>query len=64
MNQKNDGFTGKEDNMNNFEKFVSAWDNKEETVKQVAFQLPSCIKTEEGANIYADLFVNAKPQVP
>ena len=46
--------------MNNFEKFVSAWDNKEETVKQVVFQLPSCIKTEEGASIYADLFSVAR----
>ena len=46
--------------MNNFEKFVSAWDKKEESVKQVVFQLPSCIKTEEGANIYADLFSVAR----
>ena len=46
--------------MNNFEKFVSAWDKKEESVKQVVFQLPSCIKTEEGAEIYADLFSVAR----
>lgn len=42
--------------MMNFEKTVSVWDKKEESVKQVVFQLPSCIKTEEGAEIYADLF--------
>ena len=43
--------------MMNFEKTVSVWDKKkEETINQTIFQLPSCIKTEEGASIYANLF--------
>lgn len=42
--------------MKNFEMMVAVYDTKEEVIKQVAFQLPSCIKTEEGASIYADLF--------
>lgn len=46
--------------MKHFEKNVSVWDTKEETVKQTIFQLPSCIKTEEGANVYADLFSVAR----
>lgn len=42
--------------MKNFEMMVAVYDTKEEVIKQVAFQLPSCIKTEEGASIYANLF--------
>lgn len=42
--------------MKNFEMMVAVYDTKEEVIKQGAFQLPSCIKTEEGASIYANLF--------
>ena len=40
----------------NFEMMVSTWENKTETIETKLFQLPSCIKTEESAKIYADLF--------